>query len=292
MPPKRWAPVSATELGRSGSYACPVSQQHDQQSTIASVKSSPAVPDGASSLTLSVRALVLDMDDTINQTTPAMRTALRTAATELWPDVAQDLMNAAVERYAFDGAGWFQRFSSGQIDFTTMRRGRLADMASQLGDTLAEGKFEQFEARYRGTFIASCKPFPDALRLIGRAQSQNIPVAVLSNSAHHMTLCKIEQLGMQDVFSAVLCADQLGAGKPAISAYRAACEAMHSAPELVGYVDDMARDARGGAQAGLMSVWLDRPRGAADADREHSDLEGAESMPRITSLDTLALERV
>lgn len=227
------------------------------------------------------------MDDTINQTTPAMRIALRTAATQLWPTVPAERLNAAVERYAFDGAGWFQRFSSGQIDFETMRRGRLTDMAEQLDSGLADQQYERFEKTYRSVFIDSCRVFDDALALLERAQAERLPVAVLSNSARHMTDKKIHQIGLDDRFVAVLCADQLGAGKPDRGAYLAACEAIGHEPGDVGYVDDLFRDAHGGAQAGLNAVWLDRIGEDGTPDSEHQVRAGDQAVPMIGGLDQL-----
>ncbi|CEI29728.1 HAD family hydrolase [Propionibacterium freudenreichii] len=238
-------------------------------------------------LTLHVRALVLDMDDTINQTTVAMRVALRTAAVGLWPQVPEERLHAAVERYAFDGAGWFQRFSSGQIDFETMRRGRLADMAAQLDNQLSDQQYESFEESYRAVFIDSCRAFDDALRLLDRARAAQVPVAVLSNSAHHMTRRKIHRIGLDDRFTAVLCADQLGAGKPDPGAYLAACRAIGHEPGEVGYVDDLFRDAHGGAQAGLKAVWLDRIGEDGTPDSEHQVRSGDQAVPMIGGLDQL-----
>ena len=130
---------------------------------------------------------MLDMDDNINQTTPAMRVALRTAAVGLWPQVPEERLHAAVERYAFDGAGWFQRFSSGQFDFETMRRGRLADMAAQLDNQLSAQQYESFGERYRPVVIAPCRALDDALRLLGRARAAPAPVAGLSTPPPPLT---------------------------------------------------------------------------------------------------------
>lgn len=251
-------------------------------------------------VTLNVRALILDMDDTINQTTPAMRAGLHAATCELWPQLASDRVDAAVARYAFDEAGWFRRFSTGQIDFKTMRRGRLADLADQLDGHVNDQEFEHFEQTYRQVFIGSCRIFDDARELIRQAQAQEIPMAVLSNSAHEMTLRKMNQIGVENCFSAVICADQLSAGKPDKGAYLAACKALGYSPEEVGYVDDLHRDAHGAAQTGLHSVWLDRIglhrtahqaiRDLSQVDKEHLDRAERPAIPTINQLSQLSLQ--
>lgn len=249
------------------------------------VTESPAPPESAApqscSVTLTVSALVLDMDDTINRTGPAMRTGLWRATEELWPQLDDEERGRRIEDYVADRAGWFDRFSSGHIDFETMRRGRLGDMAAGLGERLADERLHRFESVYRAAFAAACAPWPDALGLIDRADAAGVPVAVLSNSAQRMTLMKVDRLGLAGRFALVLSSDRLGSGKPDPAAFRAACERLGAEPALTGYVDDSLRDAGGAALAGLQSCWLDRARrGGAPAGQRV-----------VTDLDRLLIER-
>ncbi|MFT8395662.1 HAD family hydrolase [Propionibacterium sp.] len=240
---------------------------------------------------LRVEALVLDMDDTINRTTEAMYGALGTAASTLWPALSEQDRAAAVDHYVRDEAGWFPRFSTGALDYGGMRRGRLGAMARAIGVAeLDDENFTRFETTYRAAFVAGCCAWDDALRLIDRAEEAGIPVAVLSNSTEFMTRKKVNRLGIADLFTAVLTCDQLGAGKPDPNAYRAACEALDCAPDKVGYVDDLRRDALGATAAGLQSVWLDR-LGIGDQ-VSCGQLSGGKDAfaARVTSLDEIDLE--
>ncbi|GAA2593279.1 hypothetical protein GCM10010424_47680 [Streptomyces lienomycini] len=66
-------------------------------------------------------------------------------------------------------------------------------------------------------------------------------------------------LGVHDRFEAILCAAELGVSKPEAGAFRAACDALGLAPSEVAYVGDHPEiDGRGAADAGLLSVWIDR----------------------------------
>ena len=57
----------------------------------------------------------------------------------------------------------------------------------------------------------------------------------------------------------MLCAEELGVSKPAAEAFHAACEALELPPHEVVYVGDHPEiDGRGAADAGLLSVWIDR----------------------------------
>ena len=229
---------------------------------------------------LRVAALVLDMDDTINKTGRAMRAGLRQATNALWPRLDEQDRFRRIEDYVADSTGWFDRFTRGEIDFETMRRGRLTDLAAGLGERIDDERLRHFELIYRRAFAEACTPWPDALGLIDRADAAGIPVAVLSNSAQQMTVMKVRRLGLEGRFAEVFSSDQLGVGKPDPAAYRAVCARLGSAPALVGYVDDHLRDARGASRVGMQSFWLDRAgRGQASADQ-----------PAVVSLDQLLLE--
>ncbi len=69
--------------------------------------------------------------------------------------------------------------------------------------------------------------------------------------------------------------------KPEPGAFLAACDALALHPEQVAYVGDHPEiDGRGAAEAGLLSVWIDR----ADA---HATLEPPAGPRRIASLAEL-----
>lgn len=240
------------------------------------------VPD--TKIVMNVAALVLDMDDTINRTTHAMNKGLWQASSALWPDLDETTRAHQIEVYVRDDAGWFDRFSTGAIDFAAMRRGRLADMASRLGSTITDDQLEYFETTYRHSFMDTCAPWPDALALISQARKLSIPVAVLSNSSRQMTMAKARRLDVADQLVDVLGADVLGVGKPDVSAYLSACQRLGCEPSEVGYVDDSLRDATGGADARLQTVWLDR------ADQGYPpEGDTRQNLARVTSLDQIQL---
>jgi putative hydrolase of the HAD superfamily len=70
---------------------------------------------------------------------------------------------------------------------------------------------------------------------------------------------KLRVLGVHDRFEAILCAAELGVSKPAAAAFHAACDALGLPPHRVAYVGDHPEiDGQGAADAGLLSVWIDR----------------------------------
>ncbi|MET7489282.1 HAD family hydrolase, partial [Streptomyces sp. NPDC005538] len=82
-------------------------------------------------------------------------------------------------------------------------------------------------------------------------------------------------------FEVILCAAELGVSKPEAGAFLAACEALGLPPREVAYVGDHPEiDWRGAADAGLLSVWIDR-HGV------HAPVEAFVGRHRIASLAEL-----
>ncbi|MEW2038703.1 HAD family hydrolase, partial [Streptomyces sp. NPDC005534] len=106
--------------------------------------------------------------------------------------------------------------------------------------------------------------------------------AVLSNSSLLVQDRKLRVLGVHDRFETILCAAELGVSKPAAAAFHAACDALRLPPHRVAYVGDHPEiDGRGAAEAGLLSVWIDR-------DGAHIAADGPPTGPhRIASLAEL-----
>ena len=225
-----------------------------------------------------VRAITLDLDDTIWPIEPVImraetvlgawleQHAPRTAAH--WPLEARralrDEVAAAHPHLAHD--------------FTRQRMISLERMFAAAGDdpALAAPAFDAF-------FAARCEVehYADSLDALDRLAAR-VPLAALTNGN-----ADLERIGLMHVFRFQLGAREHGAAKPDASIFHAACERLGCAPGVVLHVgDDVEMDVVGAHRAGLRSCWINR-----DADRSasrewprddvHPDLE-------FPSLDALA----
>jgi putative hydrolase of the HAD superfamily len=145
-----------------------------------------------------------------------------------------------------------------------------------LTDAEAEDWFQRYKAHYETAWAL----FPDVLPVLD-ALAATHRHAVLSNSSLTVQDRKLRALGVYDRFEAVLCAAELGVSKPEAGAFLAACEALELPPHEVAYVGDHPEiDWRGAADAGLLSVWIDRHGG-------HTPGEALAGRHRIASLAEL-----
>jgi putative hydrolase of the HAD superfamily len=224
-----------------------------------------------------IRAIVLDIDDTIVDTREAMVAAGTAAVAALWPH-RPDEHRAMAERYYDDPQRWFRRYAAGELVFDDMRRARLGEVATWFGVGLPDGAFGAFEDAYSPAFRNAQRLFPDVPPLLERASSLGLPVALLTNSAAAPTQVKLEALELAHRFETVVTTDTLGFGKPDPRTYLEACRLLGvDRSDVVCIGDSLEWDVLGARAAGLRAVWLDR----AGTGTEHD-------VPRVTGLDEVA----
>lgn len=204
---------------------------------------------------MSIRAVVWDVDDTLFDYTTADRAGMRAhlAAEGLLERYGS--AERALTRWREITEAQWARFSAGEVTFQAQRRDRVrVFLGEELTDAGADAWFDRYVAHYETAWAL----FPDVLPVLD-ALAASHRHAVLSNSSLHVQDRKLRVLGVHDRFEAILCAAELGVSKPEAGAFLAACAALGLAPHQVAYVGDHPRiDGRGAADAGLLSVWIDR----------------------------------
>ncbi|MDF3302563.1 HAD family hydrolase [Streptomyces tropicalis] len=236
---------------------------------------------------MTIRAVVWDIDDTLFDYTTADRTGMgeHLAAEGLLARYATADRALAHWRDITD-AQW-ARFAAGEVTFEGQRRDRVRVFLDrpELTDTEAEAWFGRYLVHYEAAWAL----FPDVLPVLD-ALAATHRHAVLSNSSLHVQERKLRALGVRDRFEAVLCAAELGVSKPAPGAFLAACEALELRPHEVAYVGDHPEiDGRGAADAGLLSVWIDRAGGPADGAAPSAcrhRIASLAELPAIVAADT------
>ncbi|MFB7510053.1 HAD family hydrolase [Streptomyces broussonetiae] len=226
---------------------------------------------------MTIRAVVWDVDDTLFDYTAAdregMRAHLASEGLLAWyggPDEALQWWRECTDRQ-------WARYAAGENTFEGQRRERVRYFLGEpLGDADADAWFERYLSHYQ----AAWRLFPDAVPALD-ALAASHRHAVLSNSSIAVQEHKLRTLGIRDRFETVLCAAELGVSKPAPGAFLAVCEALALPAHEVAYVGDHPEiDGRGAAEAGLLSVWIDR--GTA-----HRDTGEPVVAHRITTLTEL-----
>lgn len=204
---------------------------------------------------MSIQAVVWDVDDTLFDYTTADRLGMRAHLTAEGLLGEYETVEQAITRWREITDLQWARFAAGEVSFETQRRDRVrVFVGRELTDAEADAWFQRYLAHYEEVWTL----FPDVLPVLDSLAASHRH-AVLSNSSLHVQDHKLRVLGVHDRFETILCAVELGVSKPEAGAFLAACEFLGLPPHEVAYVGDHPEiDGRGAADAGLLSVWIDR----------------------------------
>lgn len=207
----------------------------------------------------SIRALTLDLDDTLWPIAPAIARA--EAALHAWLAREAPATAAAFDILALRAKRDEVARTCPEIahDFTAVRRKslRLALMAAGDDEALADAAFEVFyEARHE------LELYPEVADAIERLARRYRLFALSNGNA------QIARTAVGPWFSGAISAREFGIGKPDPRIFHEACRRLGCAPAEVLHVgDDFELDVVGARGAGLQTFWLRREAGQAQPDQ-------------------------
>jgi putative hydrolase of the HAD superfamily len=202
-----------------------------------------------------VRAVFLDIDDTLVDFTSASRAALtamigRSDMWSLWERITDEYVGRVVD---------------GELDYPTMHRRRTAAFLDALGVAVDEADAARFERRRAAGMRARFRLFDDVLPCLTRLRANGLRIAAVTNASGNHQRTKLEDLGLSPYIDHVAIAGEVGAAKPDPLIFHSACAAVDCEPHEAMHVGDRLRtDAVGARNAGLQAVWLNRA-GAAES---------------------------
>ncbi|MGE0100255.1 MAG: HAD family hydrolase [Hydrogenophaga sp.] len=235
--------------------------------------STPAAPAAATLDPSRVRAITLDLDDTL---------------WPIWPTIARAEAALAawlVEHAPATAARWGDPVALREVrnqmhtlrpelanDMSALRRESIRLVLQREGEdpALAEAAFEVFFAERQRVEL-----FEDALPAL-EWLARRYPVVALSNGN-----ADVHRVGLGRHFRAALSAHVFGVGKPDARIFHAAAQAAGaSAGQVLHIGDDAHLDALGALGAGMQVAWLNRGGHAW----EHAPLQPHTTVPDLMAL--------
>lgn len=198
-----------------------------------------------------IGGVCLDVDDTLVDYANSTRAGLRAllGADDAWADWC-----AVTERF-------YPRFTSGEIDFDTMRRQRTKEFFAIRGELLDDGEVVAREERRMAAVQHAWQLFDDALPCLRALRDRGLRLAAVTNAAGQHQRGKLRALGLDAAFDALVISGEVGVAKPEAEIFHAACAALGvRVGQAVHVGDRLDLDAEGAHAAGLHGVWLDRSR--------------------------------
>lgn len=218
------------------------------------------MPDDAARPT--IRAVILDLDDTLFDHTESARRGLTRTVAELGGQATTTVLDSW-ETTAERLMGQRRR---GLLDREGYRRERVRALLLEIGIPARAAESEprqldQIYDRFLTLYEQEWVGFDDAVPMLRALQSRGLALAILTNGPEERQQRKVQALGLAPWVVSVWTSDRLGARKPDERTYLAVCEALAVEPCSVLHVgDNREHDLDGARSAGLAALHLDRSR--------------------------------
>jgi putative hydrolase of the HAD superfamily len=243
-----------------------------------------------------VRAVLLDLDDTLIEEETFARAQLRSTADlvdgidrKTWDEVVIDSARSRWHASIYDTEFAKLGFASWEGLWATFKgvHPRLEGLGSWAGTYRAETWRAALRAvgqdpsvgdllseRYIEGLRSGHPVLPGALELVAQLAAA-VPVALVTNGPPDIQWLKINQAGIGSYLSAVVISGEIGIGKPDPAVFGHALELLDVAPEhavMVG--DSWERDVTGALAVGMRAVWISNGRPTPRSDTRVSVASG------------------
>ncbi|MEU4803550.1 HAD family hydrolase [Actinosynnema sp. NPDC023587] len=196
-----------------------------------------------------IRAVSLDVDDTLVDYSSSSRAAL-----------------AAMVGHADNWLLWQRitdehcaRLLAGELEYESMRTIRTRAFFAALGEEVDLAEAGRRELHRQGVLASGWRLFPDVVPCLEWLRATGLPLAAVSNASGRHQRVKIAALGLAQYFDTVLIAGEVGAAKPDRVIFDTACADLGvPVRDTVHIGDRLHADAIGARDAGMKGVWLNR----------------------------------
>ncbi|MBC3861434.1 HAD family hydrolase [Undibacterium jejuense] len=213
---------------------------------------------------MTIKAVLLDLDDTLWPVAPVIQHAEATLYTWMQQHVPNvtaqhDIVSLRSLRQALVTTD--PRFS---YDLWALRHQLLQNVFRQYDEDV--GKADQAMAVFAHA-RNQVSLYPDVAPALG-VLGQRVKLGTISNG-----FADLQAIGLAGHFHVSVAAHQFGCAKPDARIFHAACDGLGLAPYEVLYVgDDLLLDVQGAQQAGLKAGWMNR-RSLVNDDPRHSHVK-------------------
>ena len=211
-----------------------------------------------------VKAVLIDIDDTVLDFHKCAASAIRKASTR----GSVPLPDKVFERFFVLNRGLWDRLQAGEFDLAGLRKIRWNVIFADLG---VEADGERFEVFFERALEESAEPVEGARDLLAYLSSRYRLYAA-SNAPSGQQEGRLKRAGLLEYFDGVFVSGDLGASKPDPVFFDRLFERLPGLrrEECVMLGDSVSADVAGAKAAGLRTLWLDRAGrgGPSGADAE------------------------
>jgi putative hydrolase of the HAD superfamily len=219
-----------------------------------------------------IRAVCLDIDDTLVDFTSSARRALYDliGRDDMWP------------RWQRTTDEHVARVVSGELPYDAMHRARTKAFFADLGALLDDELVATLEERRCTQLRTTWQLFADAVPCLDWLRAAGLKLAAVTNASGQHQRAKLAGLGIARFFDTLVIAGELGAAKPDPVIFHTACARMGVSPAETVHVGDLLdTDAIGARDAGLHGVWLARTASQRAAEPGIQTIDSLGDLPEL-----------
>jgi putative hydrolase of the HAD superfamily len=223
-----------------------------------------------------IRAVCLDIDDTLVDFTSSARRALcdLIGRDDMWP------------RWQRTTDEHVARVVAGELPYDAMHRARTKAFFADLGALLDDDVVAVLEERRCTQLRTTWRLFTDAIPCLDWLRAAGFKLAAVTNASGRHQRAKLAGLGIARFFDTLVIAGELGAAKPDPVIFHTACARLGVPPAETMHVGDLLdTDAIGARDAGLHGVWLARSTVAPTPEPGIQTIETLSDLPELLVSD-------
>ncbi|WP_433869826.1 HAD family hydrolase [Saccharopolyspora sp. CA-218241] len=196
-----------------------------------------------------IKAVCLDIDDTLVDSERASREGLRAL---VGTDRAWQVWRRITDEHFGDHA-------AGDGDFDATSAARTRAFFAAFGHEIDDAELARRESDRMAAMRRAWRLFDDALPCLDWLRATGLRLVAITNAPSAYQRRKMADVGLAGTFDTVLLSEEVGAAKPDSRIFAAACGGLGLRPEEVVHVGDrLDADAVGAVRAGMHGIWLDR----------------------------------
>lgn len=205
-----------------------------------------------------MRAVLLDIDDTLVDTRAAFRHALKVVAGEYLQADADG--EQVLQHWRDDRNGWYRAHTRGEISRREQRMRRANDLHATFGGPMLDDDgFESWDALFEKGFQAGWSAHDDAHVLLAELDARGIVYGSVSNADSAYQTLKLAACGLGMV-PMLVGVDTFGVGKPDPRVFIEGARLLGVRVDETAYIgDEPDIDAMAASAVGMAGIWLDRP---------------------------------
>ncbi len=209
---------------------------------------------------MAVRAVLIDLDDTLFDHDGATRTALAAVRAQDAALAARDF-EALVADYRVLLERVHAEVLAGRLSPDVARRQRFEALLGSSGSRASRAAVIATVRCYRDTYDAAWRAIGGAAALLGQIRDAGRPVVVVTNNFVAEQRRKLDRCALSQFVTALVTAEEVGASKPDGRMFATALARAGAPPaEAVMVGDSWDGDVLGARAAGIRPVWFNRHR--------------------------------